>query len=377
MAIYCRGSNVAEIYRRGTKVLQVYKKGALVYDAGGGEAFGGYVKDGLVLQLDCRRIEVDGEPKISLFDVGHEYVDLGLPSGNLWATCNVGAENPEDAGGYYAWGETKEKDSYTWQNYKYIDSDNRLTKYVRTEESGIVDGKSTLDPEDDVVKVLWGGDWRIPTEADLVELINRCSFFLTTYNDKACYRVTGPNGNVMYMPLSGYKERTSLYPSSAYYWDDELAQSRDDFAFALNLDNYNRKSRPTIGRFTGASIRPVKSKKVGVDWFDLIKGAKAIIYDAVVSDEGISGGYVELPSVDGVVYVEVTKLSNDEFVTDVSSTLPSTINVDGTLYSIRAYNRPLIDEEREHNRQKDIENFGGQPPVVDRVFADEFSEEFE
>lgn len=59
MAIYCRGSNVAEIYRRGTKVLQVYKKGALVYDAGGGEAFGGYIKEGLVLQLDCRRIDVD------------------------------------------------------------------------------------------------------------------------------------------------------------------------------------------------------------------------------------------------------------------------------------------------------------------------------
>lgn len=90
---------------------------------------------------------------------GHEYVDLGLPSGLKWATCNVDATTPEEYGGYYAWGETEEKENYCWNTYKWCnDSLSTLTKYCTDDSYGIiVDNKTILDPEDDVAHVKWGG----------------------------------------------------------------------------------------------------------------------------------------------------------------------------------------------------------------------------
>ena len=104
---------------------------------------------------------------------GHAYVDLGLPSGTLWATCNVGANVPEEAGGLYAWGETEEKDDYSWSTYKWCNGDacdasnKTLTKYCDREGYGTMDGKMSLELEDDVANVKWGGDWHIPTEAEM------------------------------------------------------------------------------------------------------------------------------------------------------------------------------------------------------------------
>ena len=95
---------------------------------------------------------------------GHEYVDLGLPSGLKWATCNVGASSPEVYGGYYAWGETEEKSSYSWSTYKWCNgSYDTMTKYCTSSSYGTVDNKTTLDPQDDVAHVKWGGRWRMPT----------------------------------------------------------------------------------------------------------------------------------------------------------------------------------------------------------------------
>ena len=108
---------------------------------------------------------------------GHEYVDLGLPSGLKWATCNVGAASPEEYGGYYAWGETEEKEYYSWGTYKYFYFDeNRnysITKYCTESDYGIVDDKIILEPEDDVAHVKWGGTWRMPTETDFDELCKK------------------------------------------------------------------------------------------------------------------------------------------------------------------------------------------------------------
>ena len=89
---------------------------------------------------------------------GHEYVDLGLPSGTKWATCNVGASSPEDYGEYYAWGETETKSTYDWRTYKWCKGSNdTMTKYCTSSSSGTVDNKTVLDPEDDVAHVKWGG----------------------------------------------------------------------------------------------------------------------------------------------------------------------------------------------------------------------------
>ena len=91
-------------------------------------------------------------------DAGHEYVDLGFPSGLKWATCNVGANNPWEYGGYYAWGETEEKSNYDWSTYKWCNgSKDTMTKYCTDSSYGTVDNKTVLEPEDDVAHVKWGG----------------------------------------------------------------------------------------------------------------------------------------------------------------------------------------------------------------------------
>ena len=100
---------------------------------------------------------------------GHEYVDLGLPSGTKWATCNVGASKPQDYGNYYAWGETSTKETYKWSTYKYgtYDDDGDYSKLTKYNTS---DSKTTLDLSDDAAHVNWGGKWRMPTFEQLSEL---------------------------------------------------------------------------------------------------------------------------------------------------------------------------------------------------------------
>lgn len=138
---------------------------------------------------------------------GHEYVDLGLPSGTLWATCNVGAKSPEDYGDYFAWGETEGyfsgKTNFNMQNYKWA-ANNRLIKYCTNSELGSVDNKITLDPEDDVAHVRWGGNWRMPTVSEQRELLANCTFTWTTMNGVYGCKVTGTNGNSIFLPAGGY-----------------------------------------------------------------------------------------------------------------------------------------------------------------------------
>ena len=125
---------------------------------------------------------VQEEENVSGTANGHEYVDLGLPSGNLWATCNVGAESPEDYGDYFAWGETEPKECYSQDNYKWYVGTS-YTKYNNT------DKKTTLELSDDAANVNWGGDWRMPTRAEHEELTNHCSWTWTTINNINGYMI--------------------------------------------------------------------------------------------------------------------------------------------------------------------------------------------
>ena len=106
----------------------------------------------------------------------HEFVDLGLSSGTLWATCNVGATNPEEYGDYFAWGEVvPNKETYTWSTTAWVyyeGSSLRFSKYNTSEQYGAIDNKTELDPEDDAAYVNWGPEWRIPTEEQIKELIS-------------------------------------------------------------------------------------------------------------------------------------------------------------------------------------------------------------
>lgn len=136
----------------------------------------------------------------------HEYVDLGLPSGTLWATCNVGANSPEEYGDYFAWGETSPKSEYTVQNYKWCNGNiyTTLTKYNMRYEYGTVDSKGELDSEDDAAYVNWGPSWRMPSIAQQRELLFECSWEWTTLNGVNGRLGTGPNGNTIFLPAAGF-----------------------------------------------------------------------------------------------------------------------------------------------------------------------------
>ena len=144
---------------------------------------------------------------------GHDYVDLGLPSGTLWATMNIGATKPEEYGDYFAWGETEPKDIYAWSTYKYGNVYNALTKYCNNSsygKDGFTDSLTELELADDAARVNWGGEWRMPTSGQVQELIdNTTSAWTNNYNNTGVSGMTftsKTNGNTMFVPAAGTKD---------------------------------------------------------------------------------------------------------------------------------------------------------------------------
>ena len=186
-------------------------------------------------------------------------IDLGLPSGTKWATCNVGASSPEEFGGYYAWGETEEKDNYSWSTYKWCrGSYDTQTKYCTDSSYGTVDNKTTLDPEDDVAHVKWGGTWRMPTLDEQKELLNKCTWNWTTQNGVNGYTVTGPNGNSIFLPAAGYRSGAGADGRGSYgvCWSSSLGSNRSNSAYYLSFySGYHDWSY--YSRCYGRSVRPV------------------------------------------------------------------------------------------------------------------------
>ncbi|MCR5159352.1 MAG: hypothetical protein K6D37_09555 [Prevotella sp.] len=200
---------------------------------------------------------------------GHKYVDLGLPSGALWATCNVGASSPEEAGGYYAWGEIEEKDSYSWATYKWCDgtqpkvTNPSLTKYCDRGGYGALDGKISLELEDDVAHVKWGGSWHIPTEAEILELINNCEHEWTTVNDVSGMIFRGANGNSIFIPAAGSKKNETLSTGEGEYWSTTLGNHSTTipyFDFYRNNIEVYEGGLYNTQRYRGYTIRPVLSE---------------------------------------------------------------------------------------------------------------------
>ena len=190
--------------------------------------------------FNVRAVRAPEEPQ-------HEYVDLGLPSGTLWATCNVGANSPEEYGDYFAWGETEAKDYYYFSNTKWVIFINGaycyLTKYcTRSEDgyNGFTDGKTELDPEDDAAYVNWGPLWRMPTLDQQKELIDNCSSTWTAHNGVYGYQVTGHNGNSIFLPVAGQRWQDSLYGESfGFYWSRTLGDYSGSAYFLLVKENFS------------------------------------------------------------------------------------------------------------------------------------------
>ena len=200
----------------------------------------------------------------------HEYVDLGLPSGTLWATCNIGADNPEDYGLYFAWGETTgytqdttDGHSFNWTSYKWCNgSYNTQTKYCNNSRygyNGFTDTLTELEPEDDAAYVNWGNGWRMPSRNQQDELRTECTWTWTTKNGKNGYNVVGPNGNSLFLPAAGYRTDTYLYyaGSNGYCWSRTVGSSLPDGAYYLGF-NSSRIIADSRTRCDGRSVRPVR-----------------------------------------------------------------------------------------------------------------------
>lgn len=183
--------------------------------------------------------DLDGSGSVN----GHDYVDLGLPSGLKWATCNVGANSPEGYGNYYAWGETTTKSSYSRSN--------SLT-YRRDMDD--ISGNANYD----AATANWGGTWRMPTKSEMKELANNCNWTWTTQNGVNGMRVTGPNAKSIFLPAAGYYSGESYREvgEEGYYWSSTPYESDTSDACRLNfLSGYHFVDQFT--RFLGHTVRPV------------------------------------------------------------------------------------------------------------------------
>ncbi|MBP1531610.1 MAG: hypothetical protein ILA39_05740 [Bacteroidaceae bacterium] len=201
-------------------------------------------------------------------DNSHHYVDLGLPSGTLWATMNVGASKPEEYGDYFAWGETegynRGKTNFDWSTYKWCKgSETTMTKYCHDSNygyNGFMDNKTELDPEDDAAYVNWGSDWRMPTYDQLKELREQCTWTWYTINNVIGYLVAGKNGNVIFLPAAGYRDDSSLNYAGSYgvCWSRTLYSDYPRSAWYLGFLSSNVDMR-SYYRYHGRSVRPVRS----------------------------------------------------------------------------------------------------------------------
>ena len=190
------------------------------------------------------------------------WVDLGLPSGTLWATRNIGASFPEDYGAYFAWGETETKGIYTWGNYIWCNgSQNTMTKYCTDSNYGIVDNKTELDLEDDAAYVIWGPSWRMPSEEQIDELGRNTSWTWTTQNGVYGVLFTASNGNTMFLPAAGGRD-TMLTGAGrwGYYRSRTLDKWSSNCSFDLNL-GWTGIGHGQGERFYGFSIRPVRASQ--------------------------------------------------------------------------------------------------------------------
>lgn len=195
--------------------------------------------------------------------VSHEYVDLGLPSGLLWATCNVGADSPEDYGDYFAWAETTTKSVYNWSTYQYcMGTATTLTKYCSNAGygyNGYTDNLTTLQTGDDAATAQWGSGWRMPTKEEWQELLANTTNTWTTRNGVYGRLFTATNGNSLFLPAAGFRVEGSLYYAGSYglYWSSSLTTGHPYGAWLLDFNSGNCYMGHYY-RSSGPSVRPVR-----------------------------------------------------------------------------------------------------------------------
>ncbi len=189
---------------------------------------------------------------------GHRYVDLGLSV--KWAKHNIGTKLPEGYGDYFSWGETVPKEIYDWNTYKLCEGslDSQI-RYCSARSYGTVDNKNLLEMSDDAATVNWGGGWRMPTDAEWLELREKCTWKVTTINGVKGYTITSKiNGNSIFLPMSGYKGNEKLHSvgSEGNYWSSLLTTGRPYEAWYVNFKP-GSVDKVSSSRYLGFTIRPV------------------------------------------------------------------------------------------------------------------------
>jgi len=216
----------------------------------------------LLLKINPEELELERKKMIADVDV----VDLGLPSGTLWADRNVGAKLPEDYGDYFAWGETTTKTKYDWSTYKYANGDyKKLTKYCTKSDygnNGYTDSRTTLERSDDAATANWGSDWCMPTQAQFQVLLDNCTNEWTTnYQGKdVAGRIfkSKKNGNTIFFPAAGFRNDSHLGDDGSYgtYWSSSLLESSPWYLWFIS----SRVDWDNGGRYVGRTVRAVRCK---------------------------------------------------------------------------------------------------------------------
>ena len=180
-------------------------------------------------------------------------IDLGLPSGTKWACCNLGASSPEGNGGYYAWGETSEKYVYTWENYSYYDSSTGNFKNI---------GSDIASTSYDVVQVIWGGDWCMPSLKQMQELVRNCTFQWKTLDGVNGMLFTGPSGSSVFLLAAGdrWEDELNYRDNKGYYWSSTQDPENSNSACEFSFQSYKDSAGAGWGysrRYGGRNVRPV------------------------------------------------------------------------------------------------------------------------
>lgn len=195
---------------------------------------------------------------------GHDYVDLGLPSGTLWATCNVGATTPEDYGDYFAWGETEPKEVYESDNYKYNKYSGEkfhIAQYITTKYTNS-DGLTVLESDDDAVVVNWGKGWRTPTVEEWDELYKNTTNIWATKNHVNGRLFTASNGNSLFLPACGnISDKARFYGINGSYWTATQSVYNFNLAIYFFFDWEEIIKYSDARRTSGRCVRPVRSAR--------------------------------------------------------------------------------------------------------------------
>ena len=186
----------------------------------------------------------------------HKFVDLGLPSGLYWAETNIGASTATEDGDYFAWGELDSKLNYSWPTYKWGKNPSKYTES---------DGFTVLESEDDVATAKWSSFCRMPSSVEMQELYDECEWTWTNDTlDASGYLVTGPNGNTIFLPASGYRcynyDNLTNHGTNGYYWASTALTRTDYYSDSMVFDS-DRVYPSSHYRYNGFTVRAVVDKQ--------------------------------------------------------------------------------------------------------------------